>query len=276
MTTNNKGATGKHHADDHSGTRASLHRLIDLRNINHNETTAWLEDDFHHFGVSVHHQDGIVTDVQATAVRVPWTTCSGATEKLRELIGQPLVSRATDVGKYLKRRYQCVHLFDLAGLASAFSHLPTVHRRYQAIVSDRPRPGYAKLREVTDLGQGRAQLLMDGQCIMDWQIDGEWITSPATAAGYSTEQGFRQWTETLPIDEAEHAFILRRAIIVATGRQFDLDSYQTLADMRLSEDCFSLQPEHREEATRCQGSTRDFAAAPETLLAHLRHPSRHK
>ena len=46
-----------------------------------------LEDDFHHFRARVTHDGQTVTAVEGQGLRIPWTTCAGATEPLTSLIG---------------------------------------------------------------------------------------------------------------------------------------------------------------------------------------------
>ncbi len=120
-----------------TGLAGRYRRLIDLRRQDDRTAVGWMEDDFHHFGVTVVHDGGVVVDVRAMAVRYPWTTCPGATEPLKALVGKPLVSRSSDIGGLIDMRVQCTHLFDLAGLVLAHAARGGDHRRYEVTVLDR-------------------------------------------------------------------------------------------------------------------------------------------
>jgi len=87
-----------------TGQQRFYRRLIDLHCTDDATVTAWLEDDFHHFGVTVIHDGKAIVDIHAAAPRYPWTTCPGALHELRALIGKPLVRRASDIGRLLQMR----------------------------------------------------------------------------------------------------------------------------------------------------------------------------
>jgi hypothetical protein len=242
-----------------------LRRLIELR-ADADSVIGWLEDDFHHFGVTLHHRDGRIADVSAVAIRAPWTTCAGAAIPLRALIGQPLVERASDIGRLIDMRLQCTHIFDLAGLAIAHAWHRRLARRYEAVVPD--RGGVAQKTEnprKTDVVE--ATLTCDGALVQAWRIDEERIVGPENLAGRPLNRGFRAWTEALPVDEAEFAFVLRRAIFVSGGRGVDLDVLGTADETGLPFVCHSLQPAQRLQALRNHGNTHDYAAGSEGMLA---------
>ena len=49
-----------------------------------------LEDNFHHFTLSLESDNGVIREVTGNAFRIPWTSCGGATEVLASLAGKPL------------------------------------------------------------------------------------------------------------------------------------------------------------------------------------------
>jgi hypothetical protein len=246
------------------------HRMIDLRRVDAHTAVGWLEDDFHHFGITVLHDGAVVTGVRMAAPRTPWLSCAGAAAPLQALVGKPLIRRASDIGRLIEMRLQCTHVFDLAGLLLAHvAHADTraPARRYHARVGDRERFGEEHL--IASFGPGEACLFQDGVAVLRWEIDGEMITGPAPWGGHSQNQGFRAWTESLPEQEAEYATILRRAILVAGGRTIDHDDYPAAGAMGAPALCHSFQPAQRDHALRNVGSTRDYADHPEALLPNV-------
>jgi hypothetical protein len=245
-----------------------LRRLIDLRHEHANLVVAWLEDDFHHFGVSLEHNAGRITDVRMAAPRTPWITCPGAAGPLRALVGKALLRRASDIGGLLDMRQQCTHVFDLAGLAMAHAAQQRPDRRYQAIVEDREVLAWNGPHPI--LGPTDARLLCNGHEVLAWHIEQGSITAPAEHAGQSLNRGFRAWSESLDEDQAEYATILRRAQLVAGGRAIDHDQHQSAGSYLDEPLCYSFQPERSRQALRNEGSTLDYAASSEGMLAHLR------
>ena len=247
-----------------------LRRLIELH-ADADVVIGWLEDDFHHFGVTLRHGNGRIVDVSAVAIRAPWTTCAGASIPLQALVGQPLIGRASDIGRLIDMRLQCTHIFDLAGLAIAHAWHGRGVRRYEAIVPDRAAAQENENPRKTAVVE--AMLTCDGALVQAWRIDEDHIVGPANLAGRPLDRGFRAWTEALPVDEAEYAFVLRRAIFVSGGRGVDLDALGKADETGLPFVCHSLQPAQRLHALRNRGNTRDYAASSEGMLA-FRHSQR--
>jgi hypothetical protein len=167
-------------------------------------------------------------------------------------------------------RQQCTHIFDLTGLLMA--HIcgqprREPRRRYLASMPDRERrydqPGLA------GFGPSVASLRQDGELVMQWEVDGDTITGPAPWGSRTQNRGFRAWTESLPKEQAEHATILRRAILVLCGRLIDLDAFDYFGQQVDDTRCYSSQPERRNLARRCQGATRDYSDQPDNLLANV-------
>jgi hypothetical protein len=244
--------------------------MIDLRIVDAHTGVGWLEDDFHHFGVTITHDQGEVTGVRMAATRTPWITCPGAAEPLQALVGKPLVARATDVGALIEMRLQCTHVFDLTGLLLA--HIANTdtrqpHRRYHVIVPDRER--FGGIDHLSSFGPGTATLLQDGETVMYWEVDGDMITGPEPYGGHSQSVGFRAWTEAMPLEEAEHASILRRFLLVAGGRTVLHDEYPTAASQHVPPVCHTYQPERSEQALRILGNTWDYSDRPGDLLLNV-------
>ncbi|MDY0012775.1 MAG: DUF2889 domain-containing protein [Rhodocyclaceae bacterium] len=227
-----------------------------------------MEDDFHHFGVTITHDGTTIQKVHASSPRYPWTTCPGALEAIRVLEGKPLVARASDIGQLADMRRQCTHLFDLAGLTLAHAANGHDHRRYEILIPDRAVlwDDQGKLK---GFGPTTATLSSEGTVLMAWNIDGQAIVGPDAYAGHSLQEGFREWTEAMPLEEAEYATILRRAILVGSGRLISMEKVETAEHTGMGPVCFTYQPEQRKLARFIQAARLDFADRPEDLLRNV-------
>jgi hypothetical protein len=254
--------------DVYPRTGGCARRLIDLRCDDAHHAVAWLEDDFHHFGVTVQHDGGVITDVRAAAPRFPYSTCPAAGLALKGMIGRRLSVRATDVGMMIPMRQQCTHLFDLAGLAMAQAAGGRARRRYEATITDREivawEPGLRRL-----LGPGVATLRLNQEVVLEWRIDGRAISGPADWAGQRLTEGFRERTEAMPVEPAEHAAVLRRAILISSGRSMDPDLHSSARARGQSGVCHTFLEENRDKAQRMVGSTLNYQASSDGMLSRL-------
>lgn len=250
--------------DKSSGGR--FRRIISLARRNEETLVGWLEDEVHHFGVTLKHDGREITDAASVAVRFPYTTCGGANLPFRKLIGTPLGERATDIGKVVDMRLQCTHLYDLAALLIAFATTGRDQQRYEALVEDRPFVGLnSRGRRV--MGRGRAQLLSDGLECLQWDIEGQTILGPGEWAGWPLMEGFRARSECLDVSLAEQAFVLRRAIMVANGRT--ATRYPLPRERGWPAVCHTFQPHVRDYAERIEGMRRNYEDSDEHMLAHV-------
>jgi hypothetical protein len=251
-----------------NGSRGGrLRRLIDLSNADEGRAVGWVEDDFHHFGVTVEHDGAVVTAVRVDPVRYPWATCAQVGAPLQELVGKPLVARASDIGTLIEMRAQCTHVFDLTGLVLAQIRRAEPQRRYEVLVDDLEILRWEDGRPT--FGATHARLKLDGACVMQWQIDRNRIVGPPQFAGQALDTGFRAWTEAMDLPAAEYATILRRAILVAGGRAIDHDLVPSAGAMNQPALCYSFQPQRREQALRMVGSTRNYEASAQGMLGSL-------
>lgn len=234
--------------------RRILLRAPDVRTVR-----ADLEDDFHRFSVTLHHDGERVEQVVGSAHRYPWSECPGAVEPLRALAGMPMSESSGAVGGHTDPRANCTHLFDLAGLAVAHAASGRQRRRYDVAVPERD-------------GEGRteARLDRDGEPRLAWELEWATIVDPEPYAGLELRGGFREWVETnLDADTGEAALVLRRACAISMGRQQDWDSYPTaihVGEFMLGT-CHVFQPGRAEVALRVKGSIHDFTDEPNRLLA---------
>lgn len=224
-----------------------------------------LEDDFHHFEVTLRHDGERVLDVDARSIRWPWTTCPAAAGPLRALTGMRLSDRCLAVGEYTNPRMNCTHQFDLAGLAVAHAARGAPQRQYDAEVPFADRMAGEAMT---------VRLWRDGQAALEWTVEGRAITSPPPYDTAPWQGGFFRWADTtLPIEEAEAAIVLRRACEIGMGRGMDLDSVNRadeLADLMRGV-CYTMQPAVIETSLRNKGTIRDFSASPDELLEGLGH-----
>ena len=254
--------------DAYPRTDGCMRRLIDLRREPDGAAVGWLEDDFHHFGVTIEHDGETISDVRVMSARVPFSTCPFAASNLKGMIGQPLSLRSSDIGAMVNMREQCTHMFDLDGLAMAHAAAGREHRRYEAIILDRDivawEPGWRRL-----LGPGEAWLSRDGVEVLRWQINKREITGPAKWAGQSMVKRFRARTEAMEIDEAEAATVLRRAIMISSGRTLNPDRFATARDRGQSGVCYTFLEENRDTAQVVQGAAQNYEAGKEGMLSRI-------
>jgi hypothetical protein len=222
-----------------------------------------LEDDFHRFGLTLHHDGAQVTAVEGDATRYPWSTCPSAIEPLRSVADAPITRRLTTLGSHVPARSNCTHLFDLSGLAIAHAARASADasRTYDATIPDRERMSTSP------------ELARDGERVLRWELVGTTIAGPAPYEDLPLRAGFLAWAEdTLEEDEAEAAIVLRRACDISFGRAMDLDVYETAADLGdiMLGTCHAFQPGTIELGRRNKGQTVDFTAGADVLLEQPR------
>lgn len=215
---------------------------------------AAVEDDFHHFRLSVHHAHGKVTRIEPRSFRHPYSLCPDAGARLCELVGAALTPRAADVFRLTEPRQQCTHQFDLAAFAVAAAARGS-GRCYRARVPDPVE------------GRTQATLWSNDEKVLVWDVEGYALAGPAPYAGLELGRGFTDWvTKNLDDEEAEAALVLRRGVFVSRGRGMReyLDK-QTHAPSRGG--CWVHQPGRAEAAKREVGSWRDFSGRAHDLTA---------
>ncbi len=217
------------------------------------EARAAVEDDYHHFRVALTFADGVVTGAQGYSLRIPYTSCSEAGDKLAALTGMKLDAVANSVMRATDATLQCTHMLDLAGLAIAAAARGIGSRVYDVEVP----------RRTGTTTSGRIDC--DGVNVLVWKIDGAVITDPHAHAGVNLHEGLAKWAlSTLSQDRAEAALILRRCLMISRGRERDLDA---VAHAIPSGNCYSQQPERARMALRIVGSTHDYTERGGELCA---------
>ena len=240
-----------------------------IRLLRIDDTTVWggLEDDFHHFEITLGHDRDRVTKISMEALRWPWTTCPDAGANLQLLVGMELSDRCTAVAAVADPHFQCTHQFDLAGLCVTHAARGTTERTYDVeldVGAERSRP----------------RLWRDGELVHDWTLDGargyRVLVDPPPFTDAPWKGGFIRWADQSlsPVD-AEAAIVLRRVCDIGMGRGMDLEAIDTaleLADI-MTGVCYSMQPDIMPVAFRARGTIRDFGRHPDALLRD-RPPSR--
>jgi hypothetical protein len=221
-----------------------------------------LQDDFHHFVVTLRHDGERVESADAQSRRWPWSTCPDAAVPLRQLAGMPLARRFTGAGRWTYLKQNCTHQFDAACHTITHAAWQRTARVYDVEV---PRRDPAT-------GASRCRLWVDGELSLEWEITWAGIvaaTPPFDVAPW--KGGFMRWAdETLPEDAAERAITLRRACDIGMGRGMDLDAIAVANDLprTMAGVCHTMQPGVVEVAFRHVGSIRDFARTPDLLVGN--------
>lgn len=215
---------------------------------------AEVEDDHHHMVVSLRHDGAIVTGIHGHMVRNPFDICPGATALLGQLVGRPLATRNILPPAFAAKEH-CTHLLDTAILAIAQSARGG-ERRYEFQVP-----------EWID-GRTSPRVLRDGREALRWELVGDEFVAPEPFAGQTTRY-MLPWAErVLDDDELEIVRLLRRALMVARGRQFNGGAAHPAPRIMAQKlgACFTLQ-EGRFSSAVPQTDTRPLSDRPE--LFHL-------
>ncbi len=238
-------------------------RRIVVRRIAPDAISGDLEDDFHHFRVTIRHDGVTVLAVDVESIRWPWSTCPGAAESLRAIVGAPITDRWTHLARHADPALNCTHQFDAAAHAVTHAARGRDVRQYDVEVgANLERPEIA----------GRNRLWVDGRLTLQWhqQPGREPVDLPPQFAGAPWRGGFLRWAdEHLEPEPAEQACVLRRASDIGMGRGMALDDIPVASDLlgQMSGVCHTMQPEIARIGLRNRGSIRDFSSHPERLTA---------
>ena len=171
---------------------------------------AAVEDEAHHFRVTLHHDGKTVTAAEGRAVRFPWDSCSGALAKLDHFVGEEISLRR---GSQIEARTHCTHQYDLARFAIAQAArfeagLPGT-RQYDLRLLDRVHTNF------------RAEIRCDHRLVMHWEMDGAAIIGPLPYAGMDTRKRLDWGVPSPDPDLVEAALMLRRGLMIARSRDHD-------------------------------------------------------
>jgi len=241
-------------------TADAYRRRIRIAAVEPDVVVSELEDDFHHFVVTLRHTGTHVASVECASRRWPWATCPGAADHLSRLAGMPLERRFTAAGAWTDPKQNCTHQFDAACYAITHAAAGRDARVYDVEVP----------RRDPESGASRVRLWVDGVHALTWNIDWNGIVDAAAPFDRAPWRGgFMRWADAeLAEDEAERAITLRRASDIGMGRGMDLESVPVASQLPavMTGICHTMQPGVVEVAFRNKGSIRDFAGRPELLL----------
>ncbi|WP_313802916.1 hypothetical protein [Sphingobium sp.] len=214
-----------------------VRRSIALASPEAGVVTAWLEDNFHHFGVRLMHDGNRVTRIAAATIRFPWTTCGGAGQPLKALEGQALIARPDALSTLLPMQFQCTHLFELAALAMVHAAHGDVDRRYDMVVR----------KDSAFPGRHRGTMGRDGRDVLCMDIDGSMIQAPAAYSGHDLYKGFRKWLAGFSDEEAVTLWLMRRLFWLSAGL-VHFKPRPVAAGTGMGALCHTYQPEQRYHA----------------------------
>lgn len=214
--------------------------------------SAWLEDDFHHFGVDLPHDGQTVLDLITHAPRYPWTTCPAAGAYLETRLRGVALAKVAEVED---QRQHCTHLYDLAMAAArhALHEKPVV---YDISVAE------------LETGGALAELRVDGAPSLRWRLGVEGKQDGVVGGDLGGDlAALNRWTGALPPEMAEAGLMFRRGVTISGGRRLDLEHYKTASEVGPTGVCYTFQPERAAVSARVLGAIRDFSEHPDDLLA---------
>jgi hypothetical protein len=220
--------------------RPAFHRHV-LVTPGEGFVSAWVEDDYHHMGVTLRHDGRTILRAEAEMVRAPWSTCPGAVHQLDETFTGVALGETAARGD---KSANCTHLHDMAVIAAAHAGdaAPT---RYEITVSD-----------AVD-GVRIAEISRDGASALRLVERDTLIETPEGARGRSLFQ-LGEWITSLDEPGREAARLLRWAAIIAHGRAIPMARQSDAT--RMPPNCFTFQPGRKERAKRV-GAVMDFSTA---------------
>ncbi|HET6538811.1 MAG TPA: DUF2889 domain-containing protein [Sphingopyxis sp.] len=229
-------------------SRKIFERTLRLEEVAKDHVQAWLEDDFHHFGVDLFHRQGKVVDVAVDVRRLPWTTCPAAGAVLKALIGQALDPRAYQLSTRIRINDHCTHMFELAALLMAHA-LRGSSRIYQIQVYERSLTAFSTAADPRLI----VRLVAEGQIAAEWELHGEIIIRPKGLTGQHIIKEFRLLLDRLDPQVAEQAWIMRRAAWLALGDK-KFVAMPTAAGHDLEGVCYTYQSPRSATAYAVAGS----------------------
>lgn len=231
-----------------TGPEPAFHRHV-LVTPGNGWVSAWVEDDYHHMGVTLRHDGETIVGLEADMVRAPWSTCPGAVQQLGATFTGGRLDEAAARGE---KQINCTHLHDMAVVAAAHAHDSTP-TRYEIKVTD-----------AVD-GVRIGEIMRDGVLALRLVERDKVIEEPPMARGKTLFQ-LGEWIASLDEQAREAARLLRWAAIIAHGRAIPMDRQSDAT--RMPPNCFTFQPGRKERAKRV-GAVMDFPTSARHPLGDL-------
>jgi len=184
-------------------------RAVRLTNVD-GATIGELEDSVHAIRCRVEHAGGRITAIDAEFVRQPMTTCGGAMEELKRLVGTSLSTPLADFYADGRARLHCTHGYDLVWWSIAHANRAERVRRYDCATPDHP-PG--RTVDVT--------LDVNGERALQWTVCDDMILAPEPFADRHALKRFVGWAvDNLEGDALEYALVLNKCYFVSQAHLF--------------------------------------------------------
>jgi len=212
---------------------------------------AAVEDDIHHFRVTLHHDGAVVSRIEAGAVeRWPWSTCPAAADHLAQrLTGASLEALAA----VDPPQAHCTHMHELALLAASHAGdaAPTLYTSFIADPVD---------------GTQEAEVWVNGELALALTVRGSLIVAGGALTGRDFRQ-YRQWEGEVPTDQRRVVKVMRRVVQITGGRPFNYAATPS-ADyvVQSTGACFTFQPE-RAATSLVTVEKREFSFGPPPLAS---------
>lgn len=221
-----------------------------------------LEDNCHQFRVHLFHDGEKVCDMHGDVLRFPNTTCPGAADLLKRLIGVALGQGPGAFAKNCNPREFCTHLFDLACLAYTHASRSDETRLYHAIIQDED-----------DDGIQDARVLINEKPVIHWHLKKNIVQDEGIAKDANVHSGFTRWaTAHLQGDELEAAIVLAKTNFVAMSRRVDTDKVagtQLVNGLMPKDICYTYRSPIMETAIHLGNTFVDYSDRPDDMLKFM-------
>ena len=221
-----------------------------------------LEDSAHGFRCYLKHNGQHLTAIRGESLRTPYDICPGATEPIKQFVGQAIDVSLQDLNTSINARSNCTHLYDLSALALEFCFLSHSQGLEQRIID-------VEIPDETDQPT-TAKVTIDGVEVLAWQLRQWQIVGPSSVAGKPFHKGFASWVnESLSGLEQTAAFAIQKGYLVAESRRYDMDALTgTAAELpeAMNSICYTYSRENVGNARRLSGTMRDFSDREAQLL----------
>ena len=219
-----------------------------------------VEDAYHSFRLSLHHDGRRVTEIRPTFLRVPLSTCPSADVPLRGFVGLALDTPWRTLVAKENPRAHCTHLHDLAMLAMAHAQRGGTRTYDIAVPDEHPEPVWSTVHR-------------DGVEVLRWRTWRGKILAPTELEGRPLLRGFSAWANTtFSGDQLEAALVMHKGYFVSRARSWDVEAGAGLpiaSHEMMRGACHSYSEPQMSRAIRNRGTTIDTSDPATPLLTDL-------